>query len=259
VSLMHPKKAFPPTLHAPTHHSGGVDEIDATLLKNVDLADGRVCKLPTATEGQVLMRGVTVWEAKTPAIFERYASGSLPAGGTYVIATKGLFNHVTATAGTYASSEERVCVQIYSDYRATWFFMEAEDTTDLGYGGNYPVDGANVRLRNRDTVEYPYALFRFYTPIFTYERVKDGPISGGGTYTPTVKGFFVPASEDTGHDVHSQLYSVDTGWQYLLTRGITGGYEWLCPMTPAPGDGGNYRVKEITGVATYFVLMVARV
>jgi hypothetical protein len=63
MSLWHPKKWFPPTSHASTHHAGGTDEVDAVLLKNVGLKDGQVLKLPTATEGQVLRRGVTEWEA----------------------------------------------------------------------------------------------------------------------------------------------------------------------------------------------------
>jgi len=63
--MWHPKKLFPPAPHASRHHSGGDDELDATLLKNVGLSDGLVCKLPTATEGQVLRRGAEAWEAQT--------------------------------------------------------------------------------------------------------------------------------------------------------------------------------------------------
>ena len=42
--------------------------IDATLLANVGLADGNVAKLPTATEGKVLKRGTTNWEAGDPPV-----------------------------------------------------------------------------------------------------------------------------------------------------------------------------------------------
>jgi len=63
VSLWWAKRGFIPTPHAPTHVKDGVDEVDATLLKNVGLNDGQVLKLPTAVEGQILRRGAVAWEA----------------------------------------------------------------------------------------------------------------------------------------------------------------------------------------------------
>jgi hypothetical protein len=72
MSLIHRKKPFPPTPHAPTHHAGGTDEVDAVLLKSVGLQDGQVCKLPTATEGQILRRGATEWYA-SPAPAVKYS------------------------------------------------------------------------------------------------------------------------------------------------------------------------------------------
>jgi len=63
MSLIWRNRQFPPTPHASTHVKDGSDEVDATLLVNVGLNDNQVLKLPTATEGQVLKRGATAWEA----------------------------------------------------------------------------------------------------------------------------------------------------------------------------------------------------
>jgi hypothetical protein len=43
------------------HANGSVT--DAKLASGVGLSDGQICKLPTATEGKVLRRGATAWEA----------------------------------------------------------------------------------------------------------------------------------------------------------------------------------------------------
>jgi len=56
-------------LHSASHAVGGADELpaasisDAMLASGAGLADGNLCKLPTATEGQLLGRGATAWQA----------------------------------------------------------------------------------------------------------------------------------------------------------------------------------------------------
>jgi hypothetical protein len=47
------------------HADGSVT--DAKLLSGVGLNDGQIAKLPTASQGQVLTRGASAWEAQTPS------------------------------------------------------------------------------------------------------------------------------------------------------------------------------------------------
>jgi hypothetical protein len=47
------------------HANGSVT--DAKLLSGVGLNDGQIAKLPTATQGQVLTRGASAWEAQAPS------------------------------------------------------------------------------------------------------------------------------------------------------------------------------------------------